>query len=112
METNEKEVQQVVDKLYSHAANLLVNENKSNYEVVKELVEMGVDEESANTIVVNLEEQIAKEQKSSAKRDMLYGALWCVGGTVLTLSDTGFIFWGAIVFGGYQFIKGVINYQK
>ena len=112
METNENELQQVVDKLYSHAANLLVNENKPNYEVVKELMEMGVDEESANTIVVNLEEQIAKEQKSSAKRDMLYGALWCLGGTVLTLSDTGFIFWGAILFGGYQFIKGVINYQK
>jgi hypothetical protein len=47
---------------------------------------------------------------SRASRDMLFGALWCIGGTVLTLANTGYIFWGAIVFGGVQFIRGLINY--
>lgn len=40
---------------------------------------------------------------------MLYGALWCVGGLALTLANVGFIFWGAIIFGGVQFFKGVAN---
>jgi hypothetical protein len=38
---------------------------------------------------------------------MIFGALWCIGGTVLTISNTGYIFWGAIVFGGIQFFKGL-----
>lgn len=50
--------------------------------------------------------------KDQATKDMTYGALWCGGGTIATLADTGFIFWGAIVFGGYQLIKGIVNYTK
>ncbi|GAB3936659.1 hypothetical protein [Mucilaginibacter myungsuensis] len=48
--------------------------------------------------------------REQAQKDMIYGALWCVGGTVLTIADVGFIFWGAIVFGGIQFFKGLSNY--
>ena len=40
---------------------------------------------------------------------MKYGALWCVGGIVGTAALIGFIFWGAILFGGIQFFKGVAN---
>lgn len=40
---------------------------------------------------------------------MIYGALWCIGGIIATVADIGFIFWGAIVFGAVQFIKGAIN---
>jgi len=111
MEMNDKDAEQVLEKVYEHAANLLVNEKKTNYEVVQELVNMGIDEDSANIIVDKLEEQIAIEKVKNGKKDMLYGALWCIGGTVLTIADTGFIFWGAIVFGGYQFIKGAVNSQ-
>lgn len=53
------------------------------------------------------EEKIITKEK--AKRDMLFGALWCVGGIIATLADIGFIFWGAIVFGGIQFFRGLIN---
>ena len=44
-----------------------------------------------------------------ANKDMLYGALWCVGGIVGTAAQIGFIFWGAILFGGIQFFKGLAN---
>lgn len=44
-----------------------------------------------------------------AQKDMLYGALWCVGGLVLTMAHIGFIFWGAIVFGAIQFFRGIAN---
>ena len=47
--------------------------------------------------------------RKQANKDMLYGALWCVGGIVATMSDIGAIFWGAIVFGAIQFFKGLSN---
>jgi hypothetical protein len=62
--------------------------------------------------VMNYEEQLRIAIRERAKKDMLYGALWCVGGTVLTMADVGFIFWGAIVFGGIQFFRGLMNYNK
>jgi|OM-RGC.v1.036971132 hypothetical protein len=45
---------------------------------------------------------------------MIIGALFCVGGILGTLSDSGYIFWGAIVFGGFQFLKGsgVISFEN
>jgi GTP:adenosylcobinamide-phosphate guanylyltransferase len=45
-----------------------------------------------------------------AKSDMLYGAGWCLVGIIATYADIGYIFWGAIVFGGFQFVRGAINY--
>lgn len=51
-----------------------------------------------------------------ANKNMLYGALWCLGGTAATaigyLNASGpqgghyTLFWGAIIFGALQFIKG------
>lgn len=109
MEHKESENQQADDQIYDYAANLLVKENKSPSEVKKALMEEGIDEESASIIVDSLETQINKIRKEQANKDMLYGALWCVGGIVMTVADVGYIFWGAIVFGGYQFLKGAMN---
>jgi hypothetical protein len=101
--------QEVANELYNYAANLLVNGNKSSAEVKNALMDKGLSEAAANTIVINLEDQIKKAKKERANKDMIYGALWCVGGTIATLAQIGFIFWGAILFGGIQFIKGAIN---
>lgn len=59
-----------------------------------------------------IESMYDEERKKQANKDMLYGALWCVGGLVATMADIGFIFWGAIVFGAVQFFKGLINSQS
>jgi len=48
-------------------------------------------------------------RKEQANKDMMYGALWCVGGIIATMSDIGAIFWGAIIFGAIQFFKGLSN---
>ena len=105
METKESENQQAVDQIYDYTANLLVKENKSPSEVKKALMEEGIEEESSS-VIVDINEI---EKKSQAIKDMQYGALWCVGGIVMTVADVGYIFWGAIVFGGYQFLKGAMN---
>jgi hypothetical protein len=104
--------QQALQELYDLAANLLLNEKKNSEEVKKLLIERGLSADAAYTIVRNVEAEVKKAKTEGARKDMLYGALWCIGGTVATIANVGFIFWGAIVFGGFQFIKGAINYFK
>jgi hypothetical protein len=109
MEITNVESQDVANHHYNYAANLLVNENKSAHETKIRLVEQGLSDEIAGLIVENVEIQIQEAKHEQARKDMVYGALWFCGGTILTLADIGFIFWGAILFGGIQFGKGVIN---
>lgn len=114
--TNEQ--QEEVNKAYNFAANLIVNENKSANEAKKILISNGFNEEIAEIVVNNLDEEIKIEKKEKAKKDMLHGALWCIGGIALTAitysaasvnGGSYFITWGAIIFGGIQFFKGVAN---
>jgi hypothetical protein len=102
--------QEAVNEIYSYAANLLFIEKKNSTEVKNSLVEKGFSEDGAFTIVKNLKDEAIKAKREGANKDMLYGALWCAGGTVATVANIGFIFWGAILFGGIQFFKGLINY--
>jgi hypothetical protein len=101
--------QQAVNQIYDYAANLMVNGNKNSHEVINALMEEGLSRDSAAIVVENLQKQISSAKKERATKDIVYGALWCVGGIVATAADIGFIFWGAIVFGGIQLVKGLIN---
>jgi hypothetical protein len=57
-------------------------------------------------------------QREVAGKNMLHGALWCIGGVIVTVGtysaagpgDTYFIAWGAILFGSLQFLKGFFQY--
>lgn len=104
MENNQEET---VNQIYGYAAELLVDQKKKPDEVKNSLVQQGVDLESATIVVENLQSQI----KQNGKKDMLYGALWCVGGTIATVSNVGYIFWGAIIFGAVQFIRGASKFS-
>jgi hypothetical protein len=56
--------------------------------------------------------------KATGKRNMLSGALWCIGGIVVTAitmsmassGGTYIVAWGAILFGGIQFIQGLVQF--
>ncbi|MEH0153915.1 hypothetical protein V6R21_07185 [Limibacter armeniacum] len=109
MEATQQEQQNVINKVYDYAAHLLIKEDKGPAVVKKILVDEGVNLELASAIVDKLQSQIEAAKKERAQKDMLYGALWCIGGTILTVADIGFIFWGAILFGAVQFFKGVAN---
>lgn len=100
------------DQLYNYAADLLINKDKNSYDVKMALMEQGASEQDASQIIEKLEEEITNAQRSRANKDMLYGGLWLAGGLILTITETGFIFWGAILFGGIQFAKGAMNAIK
>ena len=112
--------QQAIDQIYNYAADQLINHNKSAYELRNELEQKGLDKESSARIVSDLEMQIEEARKAKAKKDINYGALWCFGGLAVTLfsyaaaSGGGryVMAWGAIIFGGIQLVKGLVNYSK
>jgi hypothetical protein len=113
METSTIESQELINKHYNFAAQLILTQGKSGYETKNALIEQGLSLETASMIVEKLETQLYEAEQEAenkkAKKDILYGALWCIGGTILTLSHIGFIFWGAIIFGGIQFFRGLAN---
>lgn len=57
---------------------------------------------------------------SAAKRDMIAGALWCIGGLAVTFLSYYFakngskyiLAYGAVLFGAFQGIRGLVNYLK
>jgi hypothetical protein len=112
MEANEIVQPTYSPEIYNYAANLIVHGGKNAYEVKMALLERGVDEQSAFSLIEEIEQQVNTARKKRANKDMLYGALWCGGGLLLTMAHIGFIFWGAIVFGGIQFFRGVTNLKS
>jgi len=66
--------------------------------------------------------RIAEITKAVGRKNMLYGGLWCVGGTVVTVGTywvaassgggTYFLTWGAILFGAIQFLKGLNQFLR
>jgi hypothetical protein len=87
--------------------------------IKKSLIERGLDAETAGIVVSNLKQVKAKAIKSAGHKNMLYGALWCIGGLVVTalsyqaaMNAGGgryVLAWGAILFGGIQFFRGMIQ---
>ncbi len=112
MENIQAAPQQFPEHIYEQAANLLVSQKQRPEEAIESLKLSGLAAEDARTVVETLHGQITKIKKAQANKDILYGALWCGGGTIATLANIGFIFWGAIIFGGIQLVKGIVNYSS
>ena len=109
---NDEEMQATVDAIYEYAVDLLVKQGKSSREVQELLVQQGVNEGIALTVVENLQVEIGKANKKRGQKNMMFGAMWFIGGTIATLANVGFIFYGAIIIGAIQFIAGLVSYSK
>ena len=79
------------------------------------LVNQGFDSDSATAVVSNLEQLHSDALREVARKNMRQGVLWCVGGLVVTaltysaasLGGQYVVAWGAVVFGGVQFLRGL-----
>jgi len=115
MEANENKEQQV-DDVVAYARNLLFVQKKTPNETKNLLMENGLTWDLADVVVDNLLAR-SEADNDQANRDMLFGALWFIGGIVITAvtysaasgGGTYVVTWGAIIFGAFQFIKGLIN---
>ena len=95
------------DYLHTQSHLLLFFEGKRPEEVVRTLVEEGADPDLAREAVVYQVQQFNEQRKTQGREEALMGALWFAGGAVLTYLDVGFIFWGAMVYGGWGVISGL-----
>ena len=93
--------------IISEANRLLFEENLTAEETIPRLVALGAEPEFATHVTGELIRQFRVQRKAQGQKDVLYGLLWVLGGAVLTAADIGYIFWGAIVFGGFQFFMGL-----
>jgi len=104
---------EAIQAVYQYAAGLM-KKGASPSEVKSKLIAKGLDSASASIVVKNL----SAARSRVATKNMLYGALWCIGGIIVTAitfsaaSGGGryVIAWGAILFGGIQFLRGLWQY--
>lgn len=109
--------EEAVQAIYGYAVEL-VKGGSSASQVESKLMEKGLDQASASIIVKNIFSFRSNAIKEAAKKNMLYGALWCIGGLVVTVisfsaASAGgryVLAWGAIIFGAIQFLRGLFQY--
>ncbi|MBN1937834.1 MAG: hypothetical protein JW934_24480 [Anaerolineae bacterium] len=110
---------QVSEDTYRYAAGL-IQSKLPRAQVQDRLVAQGLDRQTAADVVDNLTRLHADARKKSAKKNMLYGALWCIGGIVVTVGTLALakgggsfvVAWGAIIFGAIQFFKGLFDFLR
>jgi len=106
----------VVQEIYALAAEQM-RSGASGPEIQSMLVEKGLNQEAAATVIENLTSMRSEAVRSAGRKNMLYGALWCIGGIVITAvtytsarpGGTYLVTWGAIVFGAIQFFRGLMQ---
>jgi hypothetical protein len=112
--------QQVVRAVYQYAADLLAV-GISNQEIINKLKEKGLDDASASAVVTNVLKMRDQAARQSALKQIAIGAAICLVGMIITVgtysaaSPGGGRFvlaWGAIIFGGFQFIRGLRAYRR
>lgn len=107
-EPTEQEIQDFVNRVYEYAVDLYTNQDYSWGQVRTELINQGLTEADATTVVENLKEQEHEAKKDAANKELGYGALWAIGGVALTVITGGaFIFYGAVLWGGWLLLKGI-----
>jgi len=108
--------EQVVEAVYGMAAEQM-QQGATGPQIQAVLVERGLDAESAAVVVADLTKMRREAKRGAGVKNMIFGALWCIGGTVVTVatysaaSNGGsyVVAWGAIIFGAFQFLGGLVQ---
>ncbi|MDE5782761.1 MAG: hypothetical protein K2H97_00350 [Prevotella sp.] len=104
---SQEDIDAYIDSVYNYAGNLIVNQGCSYNEAKSALIQQGLNEEDAETVVNNIKNQIKEAKSEAANKEFLYGFLWAAGGVLLTILTGGaFIFYGAVLYGLYLLVMG------
>lgn len=117
MDNNTHKVEELGTALYEYVVRQFVVQKKNSAEITDMLVAKGFNQSDAYTFVNDVEQVVFKDKKKKANKNMLYGAMWCVGGIIVTVASYSassgggryVIAWGAIIFGAIQFFKGLAD---
>jgi len=112
MSANSQENKTTIDLEEMHQyATILKMKGKSTEEIKAALLEHGIDEASADTVMEWVKQDTINAIKMRAKRDMLIGALFCLGGWALSFTHFRSAFWVMILFGGIKLFKGFMDHS-
>ena len=110
--------EQAVGAAYGFAAEQM-RDGVAPSEIQKGLTKRGLGAEAAATVVGDLEQAKAEAHGGAGRKDMIYGSLWLLAGLGVTAytylaaeragGGTYILFWGAILFGGFQFLRGLVR---
>lgn len=108
---------QVVEQVYRYAAQQL-GAGVAPSQVINELVAGGLTQPDAQLVVRQLRQHQTKAKQEAGKKNMLHGALWCLGGLAVTIfsyqaaasgGGSYVVAWGAVIFGAIQFFQGLFQ---
>ncbi len=119
---------QEIQKALEQVATALANKTPPE-KIVKRLVKGGLDQKDAEEIVHRVQRELEEYRHSPEGRQelakknlrhMIFGVLWIAGGllfTAITYSAASpggkyWVAWGAVVFGLYDFFKGLFGWLK
>jgi hypothetical protein len=87
--------------------------------LIDRLTNAGMDKGQAIKLVYGMEEAVTTAKQKRARKDIIQGAIWCGGGCLVTIftyaaasrgGGGGYVVaWGAILFGGWQMIRGAMG---
>lgn len=106
--SNENPHQVFVDEMYRVAMELSFTNNEAKF-IIENLLKIGCSQEIAATIAdqsVTYRKNIVRQQ---AKKKLIISLSWLVGGTLVTIFSGIVIAWGAIIFGGYNFLVALYH---
>lgn len=106
--------------LYYNAVISLKILRKTKQEVTLKLMQKGVTQYEASYVVAQISgedvnPEFKAQRRKEAVKNLISGALWCVGGLIVTAityaaaadGGTYIVAYGAIFWGGLQFLKGI-----
>lgn len=121
-ESGGEEMQRFVNDIYNYTTRRMVNNDVSAYEMYNDLIKtQGLSEEDAKVVVNNVSEEIRKQRNGKAEKNAIIGGIVALIGllvTIVTYSNasgsggTYIVAWGAILYGGIQFFRGVTGFQS
>ncbi len=77
--TNQSNTSNAVNAIHLYAAELMKS-GLSNSQTESKLIEQGIDRNLASIVVNNVLQIKAKASKDAGKKNMIWGAIWCIGG--------------------------------
>jgi hypothetical protein len=104
-QTEEEKREELLLQLNQYAV-ISYRNGKNSYEIKTELINKGVDNDTATKITEGLDKQDIGSNNGRAQRDLLIGAIFTIGGIGLSLVGS-YIFIGAIIFGVIRIGRGL-----
>lgn len=114
--TDSLNTDELVEAIHEFAAEQM-SDRVPHDQIQESLIEKGLDREMAAVVLRNLLLAQSNAVKAQGRTNMLYGAVWCLGGIVVLSLRSGmgdadlatYLTWAAIIFGGINVIRGLIQ---